>query len=198
MESTRGPALHSVRPCVPTPPSPQAKRTHVASLPGLGQDRQDASGIQDTNTGLDPPGSGDAKALPFSPHPSPSTLHPCIPPPLPLSFHHYSILPTPPSAAIQSSASPSLHPSSSSILHNSLTPRPSPPHPPQPPFLLPLLFPALPPLTVSRPLSHSRLLPLDPSSCTLALCFHLPSISSTSSCILSPLLRAFLWARRGS
>lgn len=60
------------------------------------------------------------------------------------------------------------------------------------PFLLLLLFPALPPLPVSPPLSHSHLLPLYPSSYTLlssASIFHLsplpPPVSSLPCFMLS-------------
>ena len=181
-------------------PHPPAHRPHELTWPACliwgSTDRQNASGIQDTGTGLNPPGSGDDKALPFSPHPPPSTLPPLHAPPLPLSFHRFSILPTPPSAAVQSSASPSPflllhspqvpHPQTLTSPSTSATrPPPTPascqPPPPPPPlcFLHFLLFLSQLLCPIHTPPSISILL------YSSVLCLHLPSISSPASSLPS-------------
>lgn len=189
MESTRGLHLHSVS----NIPHPPAHRPSELTRGQLAWSRAGQTGclrIQDTNTGLDPPGSGDAKALPFSPHPSPSTLHPCIP----------HLFPSASSTAPSSLPSISYYPVTRPAPRFTLPPPPFSTTPSPPDLHLPI---HLSHPSSSTPVSCTsssycltpsvpfRLLPLDPSSCLLpsASIFHPsllpPPASSLPSFVLS-------------
>ena len=183
MESTGGHTLHSMRPCVPTSqPTGQTNSHGQLAWSGAGQIGCLWDPGHEHRLGPTRLWRCQSSAL----LPSSSSIPPLHPP---TSSPQLPSLPHPPYPSTSCStvlgqplASPSLllH---SQVLHPKTFTSPSP-------FLLPLLFPALPPLPVSPPLSHSHLLPLYPSSCTLlssASIFHpslLPPPASSLPCFM--------------